>query len=79
MDSPEQGLLVVPIFTEILPSGGGTLIAPQAIDIIARRLAAHPEGLWLKDINFPEIRDQCTQFVELTGKPGDVSFFESFR
>ncbi|KIJ62599.1 hypothetical protein HYDPIDRAFT_114250 [Hydnomerulius pinastri MD-312] len=45
LDSPEQGLLVIPIFSEIIPRGGGTYISPDGIDMIANLLAAHPEGL----------------------------------
>lgn len=45
LDSPEQALLVIPLFTDINPGGGGTLICPDAIPIIARRLYEHPEGV----------------------------------
>ncbi|KAL0578023.1 hypothetical protein V5O48_003973 [Marasmius crinis-equi] len=45
LDSPEQALLVVPIFSDINPAGGGTYISPDGIDIVANYLAAHPEGV----------------------------------
>ena len=45
LDSPEQALLVIPVFSDILPGGGATYIAPQGIDHVARYLAAHPEGV----------------------------------
>ncbi|KAI0693230.1 hypothetical protein BC835DRAFT_1354535 [Cytidiella melzeri] len=45
LDSPEQALLVIPIFTDIKPRGGGTFICPEGIDLLARYLASHPEGL----------------------------------
>ncbi|KAI0344230.1 hypothetical protein BDW22DRAFT_1427864 [Trametopsis cervina] len=45
LDSPEQALLVIPIFSDIKPTGGATYIAPDGIDMIAKYLAAHPEGV----------------------------------
>jgi hypothetical protein len=45
LDSPEQGLLVIPLFTDIAPGGGGTMICPAAIPIMAKYLRDHPEGV----------------------------------
>jgi hypothetical protein len=45
LDSPEQGLLVIPLFTDINPGGGGTFICPDAIPRIAKHLYDHPEGV----------------------------------
>jgi len=45
LDSPEQGLLVIPLFTDIQPGGGGTMICPAAIPIMAAYLRDHPEGV----------------------------------
>lgn len=45
LDSPEQALLVIPIFSDIKPRGGGTYICIDRIDRIAKYLAAHPEGV----------------------------------
>jgi len=45
LDSPEQALLVIPLFSEIKPRGGGTFISPDGIDIVAKYLADHPEGV----------------------------------
>lgn len=38
LDSPEQGLLVIPLFTNIKEHGGGTMICPDAIGHVARYL-----------------------------------------
>lgn len=65
--------LVVPLFTDIKPQGGGTFIAPDSIGKIAGYLADHPEGVMPTGFDFRGIRDSCTQFVELTGNVGDVS------
>jgi len=48
------------------------MIAPEAVGKIARFLAAHPEGVLPRGFPFREIADSCEQFVELTGKAGDV-------
>lgn len=45
LDSPEQGLLVIPLFTDIKPGGGGTFICPDAIPVMAKHLYDHPEGV----------------------------------
>lgn len=45
LDSPEQGLLVIPLFTDIKAGGGGTMICPDAIPVMARHLHDHPEGV----------------------------------
>lgn len=38
-------LLVIPIYTPIEPLSGGTFISPTAIPLMAKYLAAHPEGV----------------------------------
>lgn len=45
LDSPEQGLLVVPLFTDVPPSGGGTVIYPRGMREVAAHLRDHPEGV----------------------------------
>ncbi|KAF2751659.1 hypothetical protein M011DRAFT_463167 [Sporormia fimetaria CBS 119925] len=45
LDSPEQALLVIPLWTDIAPGGGGTMICPAAIERVAKHLYAHPEGV----------------------------------
>ena len=38
LDSGEQGLLLIPLFSDILPGGGGTMICPEGIKKIANHL-----------------------------------------
>jgi hypothetical protein len=38
LNSPEQGLLVIPLFSDIQPHGGGTILCPDGIKIIAQHL-----------------------------------------
>jgi len=52
LDSPEQALLVIPIFSDIQPRGGGTMVAPDSIPVMARFLYSHPEGLLPTPMSF---------------------------
>jgi hypothetical protein len=80
LDSPEQGLLTVVLWSDVLPDGGGaTYLAADSVAPVARHLAAHPEGV---DPNggggygagFPtrELIGACRDFREATGEAGDV-------
>ncbi len=52
MDSPEQALLVIPLYSDIKPRGGGTYITPDGISMIANYLAKHPEGVLPTGLSF---------------------------
>ena len=45
LDSPEQGLLEVIFWSDVKPQSGGTAVAFDSVAPVARRLAAHPEGV----------------------------------
>lgn len=47
VDAPDQGLLLLCVFSDVGPRGGGTLVAEGSHRIVANFLAAHPEGLEL--------------------------------
>ncbi|KAI0841787.1 hypothetical protein F5Y06DRAFT_199243 [Hypoxylon sp. FL0890] len=88
LDSPEQALLVIPLFTDIIPQGGGTMICPPAIPRVAKHLYEHPEGVsprmvprahpdFTREKNlewYIDIAKNCSDddFVEATGQIGDV-------
>lgn len=86
LNSPEQGLLVIPLFSDIAPGGGGTMICPEAIPKIANHLYQHPEGVSPRMVPrgesgfssekatdwFNNVAKSCSHFVEATGKIGDV-------
>ncbi|KAI1805646.1 hypothetical protein F4811DRAFT_212305 [Daldinia bambusicola] len=88
LDSPEQALLVIPLFTDVVPQGGGTMICPPAIERVARHLYEHPEGVsprmvprahpdFARERNlewYMEIARSCedADFVEAVGAVGDV-------
>jgi hypothetical protein len=38
LDSPEQALLIIPLFTDIKPRGGGTMICTDGIKLVAQHL-----------------------------------------
>ena len=72
LDSPEQGLLTVVLWSDIEPRSGGTFVATDSVPPIARLLANHPEGLLPGEVGFGTLVDRCSRFVELTGRTGDV-------
>lgn len=77
LNSPEQALVVVPIYCDILPKSGGTFIAVDSVAPVARLLARFPEGLHPDGVQgwgylVPGLIDQCTRFEELTGEAGDL-------
>jgi hypothetical protein len=72
LDSPEQGLLSLVLWTDMLSTGGGTFVAADSVPVVARFLADHPEGVLPDDFPYPELISQCQDFVELIGKAGDV-------
>ncbi|PGH15355.1 hypothetical protein AJ79_02521 [Helicocarpus griseus UAMH5409] len=86
LDSPEQALLVTPLFTDIKERGGGTMICTDGIDVIAKHLYEHPEGVTprMRPRNqtspgekvglefYINVVQNCSNFVEVTGEVGDV-------
>lgn len=72
LDSPEQGLLTIVLWTDMYHRGGGTFVAPDSIGVVARYLADHPEGVLPTDIDTNALIHQCQEFVEMTGEVGDV-------
>ncbi|MCE0499066.1 MAG: hypothetical protein LV481_14090 [Methylacidiphilales bacterium] len=78
LDSAEQALLVVVLFSDIHPRGGGTFIACDSVPIVARYLAAHPEGAQPSGFPFKEFIKECQDCRETTGKAGDVFLLHPF-
>src|SRR5688572_19410072 len=80
LDSPEQGLLVIGIFSDIEHRGGGTFIACDSVHRVARFLADRPEGILPTDLLEPvkAMVDECDDFVETTGEIGDVYLLHPF-
>lgn len=80
LDSPEQALLVIPVFSdEIKHLGGATYIAPDSVGHVAKYMYEHPEGLMPgAPFGYSKIMNQCQEFVELTAKLGDVVLMHPF-
>ncbi|KAJ2905214.1 hypothetical protein MKZ38_006120 [Zalerion maritima] len=45
LDSPEQALLVVPLWTDVVEGGGGTWICPPGMKAVAEHLYSNPDGV----------------------------------
>ncbi len=78
LDSPEQALLTVVLWTDIEPKGGGTFLACDSVPLVARFLAEHSEGVAPGGFPFAEMKRQCTDFEEATGRAGDVFLMHPF-
>jgi hypothetical protein len=78
IDSPEQGLLIIGVFTEIQPRWGGTILALGSHKRTARVLAKHPEGLTHRDLFEEVLQEPLGNFHEVTGEPGDVFLVHPF-
>ena len=78
LDSPEQGLLTLVLWSDIAPRGGGTFIAPDSVGVVARFLASHPEGLLPNEVPCRELIKECNEFVEMSGNVGDVVLLHPF-
>lgn len=72
LDSYEQGLLGIPLLTDVKPSGGATFIAAGSVGPVARFLADHPEGVHPNGFPFRQLLSEPgIQFLEATGEAGD--------
>ncbi|HEY1698873.1 MAG TPA: hypothetical protein VGG75_04040 [Trebonia sp.] len=78
LDSPEQALLTFVLWTDMLPKGGGTFVAADSVPVVARFLAEHPEGVLPHEFPYADLIGQCHDFVEMTGKVGDVVLLHPF-
>ena len=78
IDSREQALLTIVLWSDMLHQGGGTFIAPDSVRVLARYLYEHPEGIDPGKFDFQELIGKCTRFVELTGKAGDFVILHPF-
>ncbi|KAJ7742160.1 hypothetical protein DFH07DRAFT_836889 [Mycena maculata] len=83
LDSPEQALLVIPIFSDIAPRGGGTAICTDGIGIVARHLYNNPSGVtpWMNVRGTPEPTgpDRLSFFTSIVRNrelASDASFHE---
>lgn len=84
LDSPEQALLTVVLWTDVHSRGGATFIAADSVAPVARHLVAHPEGVdpnvsdALEGFPTKALIRSCRDFREATGKAGDVYLLHPF-
>ena len=78
VDCPRQGLLVIGLFSDIAPRGGGTILAAGSHRRTARVLAAHPEGLHHRRLFELVLAEPLGDFHEVTGAAGDVVLAHPF-
>ena len=76
LDSREQALLTVLLWSDVPARGGGTFIAPDSVGVVARYLADRPDGA--SPGAFAELIRECREFVELTGPPGTLVILHPF-
>ncbi|KAJ7154541.1 hypothetical protein C8R46DRAFT_439619 [Mycena filopes] len=83
LDSPEQALLVIPIFSDIGPGGGGTAICTDGIPVVAKHLYENPQGVtpWMYARGTPESTgpdrlDFYSSIVQSRELASDASFHE---
>ena len=76
LDSPEQGLLTIVVWSDIQPQSGGTFVACDSVKPVAQRLYQHPEGLLPG--GFGGLIEHCRDFIEITGEVGDVVLLHPF-
>jgi hypothetical protein len=78
LDSREQALLMIILWTDMRHQGGSTFIAPDSVRVIAKLLAEHPEGIAPKEFDVQSILSQCTRFEEVLGNAGDFVILHPF-
>lgn len=78
LNSPEQGLLVLPLLSDVAARGGGTVLACDSVPLVARYLREHPEGVRPEHLDIMPLVAQCQNFVEFSGRVGDVALIHPF-
>jgi len=76
LDSPEQGLLIIVLWSDVVERGGPTYFAPDSIAPVARTLAARPEGL--DAFRWRDLIDECREFRACTGRAGSVALLHPY-
>lgn len=78
LDSPEQGLLTIVLWSDVVPKGGATFVAADSVPVVARYLMEHPEGTPPGSFDFANMIRECSDFIEATGEAGDVYLLHPF-
>jgi hypothetical protein len=86
LDSAEQALLTIVLWSDVHPRGGATFLAADSVGPVARHLEAHPEGVnpmsnagtAYGGFPFSDLLSQCRDYREATGTAGDVYLMHPF-
>lgn len=81
LDSPQQGLLLGYIYSDLLPESGGTQMCVDSVGVVARLLARYPEGIHPDTVYSyikPYMVKECSKFAELTGEAGDLAIMHPY-
>jgi tetratricopeptide (TPR) repeat protein len=74
LDQIRNGLVCIALFDRLLPTSGNTWLALDSVALVARELAAHPEGIDFVNERGRRIPSRCARFHEVTGEAGDILF-----
>ena len=72
LDSPEQGILSIVVWSDIEHKGGATYIAPDSVKEVTCFLKDRPEGVLPNEFPFKSMIRECNEFIECTASIGDV-------
>jgi hypothetical protein len=78
LDCPRQGLLVIGLFTDLDPGGGGTVLAERSHRRTSRILAASPDGLSHGQLFDRVLAEPLGGFHEIIGSAGDAILAHPF-
>jgi hypothetical protein len=78
LSCPNQGLLIIGLFTDIQPGWGGTILAGGSHKLTARVLVKHPGGMTHTDLFEEALSEPLGNFHEVTGNAGDVALCHPF-
>jgi len=70
LDSPEQALLTIVLWSDVESQAGSTWIAPDSIPLVAQSLNEDRRGH--QNSRFGRLIEPCSDVREATGKAGDV-------
>jgi phytanoyl-CoA dioxygenase PhyH len=76
--SPNQGLLVIGLFTDVAPGAGGTALALGSHKATVRTLSRYPQGISHRDLFREVLREPIGNFHQITGHAGDVVLAHPF-
>lgn len=78
LDSPEQGLLMIVLWTNVADTSGPTLVLPDSVRPVAEALHGASGGCAQMSLPYPEIAAKHLSVTPLTGQAGDVFIMHPF-